>query len=385
MDSSGFRTVVIFLILSGILGFVFRNELLQVINSSTGQAPSRQAAPEDKVSDEALRGVYDKLGLAPLSAKLLNDAEIAKGIKDLSISICDKTAIFKLGNGLTRLDERKTASDALLAFAKKCPNSEGELRGATALLFDMGDYASALPLAEKLVEQRPEVGDYYFLRAQVLQYLGRYREAAESYSSTIGLVDNPKLLKSTVFTELASVYAAQSRFCEAMTAIQSFVVADPVNRDTAGTRKLVSDYAAKGKCDSGYAKGEARVARGTDGVIVSKVTINGVTGNFILDTGASVVAVDGAFANKAKLALDQAGKIMVHTANGTASAVLTTAKEVRLDKVTAGDVALAVLEKPIAPGIDGLLGMSFLARFDVTLGEREVKIATREGNQAAGP
>jgi len=44
----------------------------------------------------------------------------------------------------------------------------------------------------------------------------------------------------------------------------------------------------------------------------------------------------------------------------------------RADAVTG-----VILEKPLQSGEDGLLGMSFLAGFDVVFGEKELKIAVK--------
>jgi len=46
--------------------------------------------------------------------------------------------------------------------------------------------------------------------------------------------------------------------------------------------------------------------------------INGVRGVFVLDTGATFVSLKAAFAQKAKVQIDQDSSIRLHTANGIA-------------------------------------------------------------------
>jgi aspartyl protease family protein len=374
MSASGIRVIVIFLLICSGLAFVFRDEIKQLA-SAPAKVPAKQ---QPALDTEALRSVYAKLKIEPLSPDATASPPIAGALKDLINSACDKTAIFRLSNELAKLGERRTAANALLGFANTCPNSEGELNGAANVLFGMGDYAGVIPVADKLIAKRSNVGQYYYVRGQALNYLGRSGEAVEDISSAIALFDNIKLVSSQAFQMLASAYAADGKFCQAMTAIQTYVYADSQARDTAATRKLVADYAARGNCDVGYAEGMEIVPRTRQDVTLAKVTINGVKGTFVIDTGASVVTVDAAFAEKAKVASQNSRKVITHTANGVAEATLTTAASVQLGRVRAENVSLAIISKPIGNGIDGLLGMSFLARFDVTMGERELRIQARK-------
>ena len=374
MSGSDIRVIVIFLLICSGLAFVFRDEILQMA-SAPAKAPANAQVALDS---EGLRSVYAKLKLTPLSPELSSSQPIAAALKDLINSLCDKTAVFRLSKELAKLGERRAAANALLGFADACPNSEGELSAAANVLFGMGDYAAVIPVADRLVAQRPNLGQYYYVRGQALNYVGRSREAVEDISSAIALFDNIKLVSSQAFQLLASAYAADAKFCQAMTAIQTYVYADAQKRDTAATRKLIGDYAAKGACDIGYAEGTEIVPRVRQDVTLAKVMINGVKGTFVIDTGASVVTVDAAFAEKAKVTSQNSRKIITHTANGTAEATLTTAGSVQLGKVRAENVSMAIISKPIGNGIDGLLGMSFLARFDVTLGEREIRIQARK-------
>jgi aspartyl protease family protein len=366
--------VVIFLIICSGLGFVFRDELQELAFG----ARNTPAKSELVLEASALGAVYEKLKIEPLGPEVSSSQPVAAALKDLINSLCDKTAIFRLSNGLAKLGERRIAANALLGFANACPNSEGELKAAANILFGMGDYAAVIPLADRLVEQRPNIGQYYYLRGQALNYVGCPREAVEDISSAIALFDNIRLVSSQAFQTLASAYAADGKFCQAMTAIQTYVYADAQTRDTAATRKLIADYAAKGKCEVGYAEGAEVIPRTKQDVTLVKVSINGVNGRFVVDTGASVVTVDTAFAEKAKITSQNSRKILTHTANGVTEATLTTSASVELGKVRAENVSTAIISKPIGNGVDGLLGMSFLARFDVALGEREIRIQSRK-------
>jgi aspartyl protease family protein len=374
------RTLLVFLVLCGGVGFVFRDELSKLarLPSTPSRAPANTVSP-------ALKSVYERLKIEPLSAQLSAQPGVAGALKDLTISFCDKTAIYRLMKGLVAEGERKPAATALISFADACPNTDGERYAAANVLFGMGDYAAVLPLAEGLIEKHPEVGQYYYTRAQALTALGRHEEATTDFTSALALVDDMKGVSSGVFSGLANAYAETGKYCQAMTAMQTFLHADALNRDTAPTRKLISDYGAKGNCVQNYARGSEVIPRTRRDVTVVKATINGVSGSFVLDTGASLVTLSPDFAKKANTSPSKnSRKLFVHTANGVAGAELITLDSIEVGKVRADMVSAAVISKPIGPGIDGLLGMSFLARFDVTLESKVVHIKERVASAAAG-
>lgn len=112
------------------------------------------------------------------------------------------------------------------------------------------------------------------------------------------------------------------------------------------------------------AAGEGRVgvvlARNPAGHYVASGRINGVAAEFIVDTGATDVAVSTAVARAA--GLERGAAVPVITANGQATAYVT-----RIDSITLGAIVEHDLRATIVPdmnGIDVLLGMSFLRRLD---------------------
>ena len=93
-------------------------------------------------------------------------------------------------------------------------------------------------------------------------------------------------------------------------------------------------------------------------------------GNFILDTGASYLSVTTAFAEKTKINVNTSTKVPIKVVAGTVQAKLSTAATVAVGGAEARNVTVAVIDdshEPFGPRTDGLLGMSFLARFEVRL------------------
>jgi len=190
--------------------------------------------------------VYQRLHVAPLPARLRGSAQIASGLERLAREPCDKTAIFSLGEGLLAAREGRTAADAYLAFAAGCPNGDGEQYRAAEIFILLGDSPKAITIAEDLVTRNPAVGAYRYLRGKALADAKRYAEAVEDYKKTIELQKDPRRLGDWVFVEMANIYAAMGRPCDAATTILSWVAIDPSARDTPDARKKAEAYAAQG-------------------------------------------------------------------------------------------------------------------------------------------
>ncbi|SEG41481.1 retropepsin-like aspartic protease family protein [Billgrantia desiderata] len=115
--------------------------------------------------------------------------------------------------------------------------------------------------------------------------------------------------------------------------------------------------------------------RNRSGHFVATGRINGEPIEFLLDTGATYVAVPAEFAER--LGLQSAGSAWFNTANGRVRGDLT-----RLDEVSLGGFTVTNVNGSISPGLEGevaLLGMSFLNRFDIEI--RDARMILRPAQQ----
>jgi aspartyl protease family protein len=102
-------------------------------------------------------------------------------------------------------------------------------------------------------------------------------------------------------------------------------------------------------------------------------TINGQPLLFLVDTGATDVAISEAAARE--LGLSFGPRIRVQTAAGTVPAWVT-----RLDSVTVGELRLENVRATITPGLGNkaLLGMSFLKNFSIRQQDGRLTISAEE-------
>jgi clan AA aspartic protease (TIGR02281 family) len=140
---------------------------------------------------------------------------------------------------------------------------------------------------------------------------------------------------------------------------------------------------------SKLAANERFAVQGTGGAALVRAAINGVKGNFLIDTAAPYVTVSGEFATRANLPRLAGAEIRLQTTNGLETVILTKAESVKLGGLK-GDSVPVVIEmegKPLGKGIDGLLGMSFLSRFELHAANGFIEInagqASIEGGAAA--
>ena len=119
--------------------------------------------------------------------------------------------------------------------------------------------------------------------------------------------------------------------------------------------------------------GEVMLERGPDGHFRAPGRINGEAVDFMVDTGATVVAVPESLARRLKL--ERGLAVRVHTANGEAVAYATRLGRVDLGGATVHDVAAHIV--PGMAGDEALLGMSFLARFEIAMNRDEMRIRGR--------
>jgi aspartyl protease family protein len=107
---------------------------------------------------------------------------------------------------------------------------------------------------------------------------------------------------------------------------------------------------------------EVALKRNKYGHYVTSGRVNGQPVVFMLDTGATGVAIPDHIARKLNIRRGRA--FQVQTANGTAISY-----SARLDSVSVGDIVLNDVSAGISPGFKGdeiLLGMSFLKHIEFT-------------------
>jgi len=338
----------------------------------------------DENPEEVFSGVYERIGALPLAAA--RDPYVWLRLQELKREPCDQKSINDLALALDKLGYRREAADGLYRFVKNCGAPLNALNQSVNIYLKLTDYPKAVEVADEFVRRAPSDSNARYLRAIALDGAGDFQRALADYSDAIELYGaDKKSVSSRVFLRMAGAYAALKRFCEATAPINLWISLDPGSRDTSRTQKIISDYEQQGNCASSKEfQKESYPVRGQKNVVTVKAEINGVRGLFILDTGASYVSMKTAFADRAKIPQTDTSEVTLMTANGMAKAKLSKADRVQLGKLEATNVPVVVQnvdDKSYGAGVDGLLGMSFLSRFEVQMAGGSIEIRTRSSKK----
>jgi aspartyl protease family protein len=345
--------------------------------AAAASAALAQADRSSEKPDQTHAAVYAKLGIT-LPAEAVRDLDVLTQLDALKARPCDRKSVLDLGEALEKAGYRREAAEGLFNFVKACGGPDEALHRSAAMFLKLPDNDKALAVGDEIVRRAPKNSYAIYVRGTVRDAAGLTEQALADFASSIELYGrNKKSIPVKLYQAMAGAYAKLGRFCEAATPIRIWASYDPINRDTLETQRTIADYLERGKCAQAVeAQSERYPMRGQ--TIVVPAEINGVRGMFVLDTGASYVSVRSGFADRARITQSALNRVMMNTANGPAPATLSRAERVVLGKLQASNVPVVVLPTGgFGSGVDGLLGMSFLSRFDVRMGSGFIEIATR--------
>ncbi|MBX7099340.1 MAG: TIGR02281 family clan AA aspartic protease [Myxococcaceae bacterium] len=249
------------------------------------------------------------------------------------------------------------------AFTAKCGDYERLTWDKYTAHKRLAEYAQAGDAAGKLMELNPLDFDYPWWRAEMLAEQGKLEEAVVDYRLALSLEPRMRIIP----TMLADTLFKLGRPCEARGPLEQLIYFHPEQRTASGiaTRLGKVDEA---HCEATTAEGGAVFTLPKGGsAITARVKVNGkALGTFIVDTGATSVVLSKAFA--AKAGVDGPSRtVKIRTAAGIREGQLTTLALVEAQGTKARNV-----EAVISDGLtdDGLLGLSYLTRFDVFFDSR---------------
>jgi clan AA aspartic protease (TIGR02281 family) len=331
---------------------------------------------------EAVLATLNRLSIE-LPTSLIVNEPVRSPLAALSREPCDQKAIEELGAALEKVGRRREAATAHISFSATCPGHYApSLRTAVNILLTLSDYAGAASVASSLIALEPFNDNGYYLRALARDRGGLLKPAIDDYVTAIELFGDKSQISSVAYLAMARDYEKLGQFCDAVLPVETWVALNPARNDTSQTRAIIADYTAKGRCQASAASGEEvfKIPR-QNNLVKLPVSINGVPGTLVLDTGATFVSLTATFAQKAKVQIDQDSAVRLHTANGIGDGKQGRAETIQLRSLSAKDVPVVVqtdAKGAYGDGVDGLLGMSFLSHFKVSIDTQAIRISSRK-------
>lgn len=305
-------------------------------------------------------------------AKLASYGEQAPRIVELQERLqrepCDASAAVELGDLLMDAGMSREVGPMAQAFKTRCGRQEQLLWKEYAAAKEIGNWDRAIAVSTDLIEHDPADKDYWWWRGIVYEQREELDKALADYKQTLAI--RPDI--NSIPFNVADVYERMKRPCDAALAIEQHAYWHPRSRSDQGVQLRLQRLYREGHCEN-IARGSAELHFAPDGrTLLASVAVNGKRGQFVVDTGASLVVLTSEFAARAGVSTGPGigPLIRIGTANGAALAQLTRLDTMAIQGATATGVEAAVMDE--LPGdIDGLLGLSFLTRFDFQLDAEE--------------
>ncbi|PQV50061.1 aspartyl protease family protein [Paraburkholderia sp. BL21I4N1] len=317
------------------------------------------------IPDE-IQPAVDHYHLSSVAASDLTRMDTSRALSQLARESCNSDAMGALSAQLQRAGYRREAANALTQFVDQCGRADGFLDAAAQDLIAVRDYRAATAVADRLVQTNSVNPQFYFTRGRAREGAQDYEKALADYMQAIALLPDLLNANGDLFMRAADMQAKAGHYCEAVSVIRMWTTAEPSHANYPQVNQQIAAYAAHQSCQSSYAAGNDTFARKAGTTILVKALVNGVSGTFIVDTGATYVLLTRNFAHRAQVPLDTARQIQMTTVNGQRQALLTSASSIKVGRAEAERVELTVdgpAASSLGNGVDGLLGQSFLSRF----------------------
>jgi len=220
----------------------------------------------------------------------------------------------------------------LLVFATSAGAGVSDLNDAGKAAYSRGDYVAAERLFNQALTQAPRDPLLHYHRGVTLMRLSRWREASAAFDHVLRL-NPPADLAATAQQGIRSLAP---------------LLREAAPRSVRGEETVVSLHRARGNWIAEVRLNDSRTAR------------------FVVDTGASACVISPELA--ADLGVrpgPRAETVPMQVVGGVTAGPRVTLASMRVGDAEVENVAAVI--HSIGPGIEGLLGNTFLGRFTVTL------------------
>jgi clan AA aspartic protease (TIGR02281 family) len=234
------------------------------------------------------------------------------------------------------------AAILLAAAVFRADAADLEAQGRAA--YSRGEFSHAEQLFTEALRERPRDAALHYQRAVALTRLGRVTEAAEAYRVALRFDPSPE------------VAAAAREGLRRVTAI-------PESRRAPATSS--DDEIAVKRRPRTVHEDEVPLRRARGGWFADVTLHDGRTATFLVDTGASICVISPELAAATGIEPPPNAQVVVlQTLSGRTAGHMVTLPSLRVGEAEARDVKAIVHE---IPGMDGILGNTFLARFVATV------------------
>lgn len=258
--------------------------------------------------------------------------------------------------------------DGTISLCKTFQREHGPFPELNRITLDLykrqAKWDSAAIEATVLIEDAPYDKDFRWWRGEIYEYANQWDKAVEDYTQSLSI--QPAL--TSIPYRLSFALEQAGRGEEAALPLLQFAFTRPSYRNDYKLKNRLRALYDTYDCAKYNPRGEAIIERDSIGYFSTVVTINDtVSGRFLIDENATHLMLGVTFAEKLELDTAALKKMIVTTDITNHDGFVGAVQKVSVDKSEANNVAIAILpEREFStPDYDGILGLSYLSRFNV--------------------
>jgi len=223
--------------------------------------------------------------------------------------------------------------------------------------FNRGNYIRSEKYFEEALSTTPQSATLRYYYAASLFYNQKFEQAKEQFTY---IVDN---------------YPSSDAAIKSIKVINYMKDSTNINRNRKERIAISQNSNPAVNYPTNHKKIEIDLACYHGSMVVNNVLFNNSTyANLILDTGASYTVISRDFANKLGAYIGTPGYVKVTTANGTVDAPVVKIKSIEVSGMVVENVDAVIQDTGGLFNTSGLLGMSFLDKFKVTIDKQAGKL-----------
>jgi aspartyl protease family protein len=298
--------------------------------------------------------------------------DVARLERALEKEPCDQQNIALLLEQMLVAGDDRGVIGRAAAFSSKCRDESRVTELTYAAHERLGELDQANAELTRLVETTPRHPYYPVWRARIRERQGNLDGAAEDLQQALVLYP----AATDIPLSLATILEKQGKPCDAIAPLEGVVFRYPNEGFVVGVRARLASLDDKGCAKTGGARVTIRDVAGNGSFRTKVVLGEKETAAFVVDTGATYVTLSRKLADRLHLDLSTAPKRELQTANGKRDGLFVILPSIAIEGLSTRRVPAVVIDD-LGPGVDGLLGQSFLSRFEMKQARGVMELSAR--------
>jgi clan AA aspartic protease (TIGR02281 family) len=253
-------------------------------------------------------------------------------------------------------------------------------------LYRQGEFAQALPVLRQAQADHPKNPNIRYYLALCLDKLVRYHEAITQYQYVTEHGEDPQVVdyahyRLKTLQERMNPKGLESSTSSAGEPKSVALLNTGLKNDTPDTPARLLN--GKRSVTLPREVSIVPLKKNTQALMLEATLNNQAIGTFILDTGATYTSISREMAEALNLDLENAPKVRITTANGRIEVPKVVIEKLNVNGLEAHNVEATVIDIRKGSSFSGLLGLSFIKKFKLTIDPQAGQLIFQEADPVA--